>query len=134
MAQTVIVSSEVRCIRRPKRILKENWNPKYSLFTLMLSDKQYRSIHCPHPHHQITGQLLSSGCETPQFIIHTPQYISDMELYRHCTLCTYFLGVYIYRYKYCSYLLQQWYQQTGDSNVQFKKLLQGIHWGNLLEC
>ena len=50
---------------RTQRILKDN--TCHSLFTLLPSDRRYRSICCCY--HQTVEQLLSSGCETPELII-----------------------------------------------------------------
>ncbi len=38
--------SEVRCLHRAQRILKDSTHPNNSLFTLLLSGKRYRSIRC----------------------------------------------------------------------------------------
>ncbi len=51
---------------RAQRILKDNTHPNHSLFTTLLSDKQYRSIHC----HTTTQSHLSPH-ETLHFILHT---------------------------------------------------------------
>ncbi len=50
--------SEVRCLHRAWRILKDNAHPSHSLFTLLPSGKQY-----PLSYHQTPEQLLSTGCE-----------------------------------------------------------------------
>lgn len=50
--------------------------------------------HFQHIQHQTSEQLLSSGCESPQ-LTHIPEHGN-----LHCTYCTYFRDVYVYRYIY----------------------------------
>ncbi len=38
--------SEVRCLRRAQRILKDNTHPSHSPFTMLPSGKRYRTIRC----------------------------------------------------------------------------------------